>query len=89
MAFQTTSLFPATSYFDEDSRLPAEPRLADIEPRIAAADQSRAISNSDLEDWAYRLARFADEAQDEGLDVLHSNLLDLRDEILVELHSNL
>lgn len=53
------------------------------------AKNETAISNQQLEDWSHRLHSAAYEAGDHGNEVLESTLLDLRDEVVFELHQRM
>lgn len=81
-------------YFQQHShfqQMPPIPANSDPKSRIAhgQAEKTRQITNKQLEDWSLRLEACANEAQDEQLYPLESDLLDLRDEIVHELHRNL
>lgn len=74
------SLFSQTSYWHQ-----SQPSLEEL-PVSTASETPLNISNRQLEDWSHRLQSMAYEAGDEGLNALESDLLDLRDDVVFELH---
>lgn len=83
------SHFRQNSFFDttEDRRID---KAEEFDPHLDEESVPKAaIKHSQLEDWSHRLHAAAYEAGDTGNDVLESNLLDLRDEVVFELHQRL
>lgn len=88
--------FPSSSYFEQlshfrggglgDPPVGMHDNQPKLEPKVAA--KTRTIDNKTLEDWAHRAEQAAYEAGDERLPALHSDLLDLRDDIVHLLHKN-
>jgi hypothetical protein len=68
---------------DAAGLLTSPPRQPHDKPQHTSA---QGITKKQLEDWSLRLQSAANEAQDDGLYALESDLLDLRDEILFALH---
>lgn len=83
--YQQMSLFKQSSYFDQN----VAASLTDSNLRLSAEDLAKkaTVTAKQLEDWCYRLQQAANEAGDEGFGALESDLLDIRDELLVELHA--
>lgn len=75
--------FPKTSYF-----IHPEQQMLELPEHEAALDVPQKLLKL-FEDWSHRLQSCADEAGDADLLALESDLLDLRDEIVFELHSRL
>lgn len=87
------SFFRQNSFFntseDRGDDMPDRTIPVHAVPLPADARNETAISNQQLEDWSHRLHSAAYEAGDHGNEVLESTLLDLRDEVVFELHQRM
>lgn len=79
--FQQSSHFPQTSLFrrSEDHEMARDRQRRRSRPPT----ETPMVSHDELEDWAHRLGQCAAEADDSGLYNLESDLLDIRDEMLL------
>lgn len=79
-------VFRTNSYWSQD---PIDPDLLPATPVQRISETIPEKLHRILEDWSLRIQTCADEAYDEGLSALESDLLDLRDEITYTLHQQL
>lgn len=79
MGFQQTSFFPQMSQFHRsENEMPRE-----RERRRNRPAPSTSVSREEIEDWAHRISICAAEADEYEAFTLETDLLDIRDEMLL------